>query len=45
VPYGSPPGQFLPTPVAAGSVKIVSAEGTTLTLLATDGTTFVFDGI
>lgn len=43
VPYGSPPGQFLPTPVAAGSVKIVSAEGITLTLLATDGTTFVFD--
>jgi hypothetical protein len=43
VPYGSPPGFFLPTPVAAGSVKIVSAQGTVLTLLATDGTTFVFD--
>lgn len=43
VPNGSPPGYFLPTPVAAGSVKITSAEGTTLTLLATEGTTFVFD--
>jgi hypothetical protein len=42
-PKGSPPGQFRPTPVAAGSVKIVSAEGTRLTLLATDGTTMVFD--
>jgi hypothetical protein len=43
MPYGAPPGEFLPTPVAAGSVKIESAEGTTLTLLAADGTTFVFD--
>jgi hypothetical protein len=43
MPYGAPPGEFLPTPVAAGSVKIVSAEGATLTLLATDGTTLVFD--
>jgi hypothetical protein len=43
VPYGAPPGQFLPTPVAEGSVKIVSAEGTTLTLIASDGTTFAFD--
>ncbi len=43
MPKGSPPGQFLPTPVAAGSVKIVSAQGTTLTLLAADGTTVVFD--
>lgn len=43
VPYGAPPGDFLPTPAAAGSVKIASARGTTLTLLATDGTTFVFD--
>ncbi|MGH8527233.1 MAG: hypothetical protein ACREXY_24415, partial [Gammaproteobacteria bacterium] len=42
-PYGAPPGQFLPTPVAAGSVKIVSAEDTRLTLLAMDGTSFVFD--
>lgn len=42
-PYGPPPGQFLPTPVAAGSVKIVSAQGTRLTLLAADGTTVVFD--
>ena len=43
VPNGSPPGDFLPTPVAAGSVKIVSAQGTALTLLAADGTTFVLD--
>lgn len=43
VPYGSPPGDFLPTPVAPGSVKIVSAQGTALTLLGADGTTFVFD--
>jgi hypothetical protein len=43
VPDGSPPGEFLPTPGAAGSVKIVSAEGTVLTLLAADSTTFVFD--
>jgi hypothetical protein len=43
MPNGSPPGQFLPTPVAAGSVKIESAEGTKLTLLAADGTTFMFD--
>jgi hypothetical protein len=43
VPNGSPPGDFLPTAVAAGSVKIVSARGTALTLLAADGTTFVFD--
>ena len=41
--HGSPPGDFIPTPVAAGSVKIVSAQGTVLTLLATDGTTFLFD--
>ena len=52
IPNGSPPGEFLPTPVAAGSVRILStaggvrilsAEGTRLTLLAADGTTFVFD--
>jgi hypothetical protein len=43
VPTGSPPGDFLPTPVAAGSVKIVSAQGIALTLLTADGTTFVFD--
>jgi hypothetical protein len=43
VPYGLPPGEFLPTPVAAGSVKIVAAQGTLLTLLAEDGSTFVFD--
>jgi hypothetical protein len=43
VPYGAPPGWFLPTPVAAGTAKIVSAQGTTLTLLASGGTTFVFD--
>ncbi len=43
VPYGAPPGEFLPTPVAAGSVTIISAQGTMLTLQAEDGTTFVFD--
>jgi hypothetical protein len=43
VPKGAPPGWFLPTPVAAGRVKIVSAQGTTLTLLASGDTTFVFD--
>lgn len=43
VPYGAPPGHFLQTPLRAGSVKIVSAPGTTLTLVATDRTTFVFD--
>src|SRR5918995_41799 len=41
VPNGSPPGEFLPTPVAAGSVKITSAEGTRLTLVAADGTTLL----
>jgi hypothetical protein len=43
IPNCSPPSEFLPTPIAAGRVKIISAEGARLTLLAADGKTIVFD--
>lgn len=43
VPFGSGPGGFISTPSASGSVSIVSAQESVLTLQSSDGTNFVFD--
>lgn len=40
---GEPVTEFLPTPAAAGGVRIVAADGALLTLRAADGSTFTFD--
>lgn len=40
---GEPVDGFLPTPAAAGGVRIVAEDGALLTLQAADGSTFTFD--